>query len=156
MRMIRLAGVIALLSLAAFGQQSQVYLDQFSLLRGQTDALSKELSDRDIPRYSSVEEMMKKVLTEPSNRLLALSRSVNTLNQTILRSWEDAYGKKGGTDEYVKFEYLMYACSALSLKLDALLRFVGAFGSNRSWLDLGTFQDLPINSALKVLSQVKP
>ena len=157
MRTVRLAALIVLLSLGAVAQESQVYLEQFSQLRTRADSMFKELSERDADKqYSSTEEMMKKMLTEPSNQLLALSRSIETLNETILKSWSNSYGKKSRGGEMVKFEFLMYACSSLSLKLDALQRFVGLFGANRSWLDLATFQDLAINSALKSLSRVTP
>ncbi|HXM44520.1 MAG TPA: hypothetical protein VN924_25000 [Bryobacteraceae bacterium] len=163
MRMIRLAGMMALFSLAAFGQ-SQVYLDQFSLLREKADSPFKELSERDLAKLGEIARTKNdsateflNLLYEPMNRLLPLSGSVLTLQQKIQKSWNDGYGKKvPGAGEMNRFRYLIYACSSLSLMLDALQDVVLYFGGDRNWLDLATFQKLAINSALKFLGQVKP
>ena len=135
-------------------RQLQVYLDGFLSLRGRADSLFRELSGREIRQYSSAHAMLATLLTEPTDRLIDMSRSAGRLNEALLKSWGECIATKTNGAEMIKFEYLMYACSSLSLKVDALSRFVGVFGNNRDWLDLATYQDLAINSALKSLGEV--
>jgi hypothetical protein len=129
-------------------QQSAVYAQQFQEAKSRTDALYREFSNRKIGqiKLKPGDDIAYIILTEPMARTVAVQRMVMNLNTAI----QNGMDPKDLGPDVRRMAALVYGCSALSLMLDALEKFL-LYGDR--FLELATAQQLAITSALKIATE---